>query len=156
METKKNYWIAGLILIGFFFVLITGWSVFTAGRGVSSVVDPNYYAHGLRYNDSQAERRAVEILAWDAEVALAGRQISVHLSAGNTDPVSGCRGQISLYIKSKETRLPISFDLHESSPGMYSMILPANIEGTVPAELTLGRDGMVFRRNILLNLKSND
>jgi len=154
MKKKTNYWVGGLMLLGLFFILITGWSVFTAGRGVSSVVDPHYYDHGLKYNDTLIERRAAGTMAWNAVLALESRQVTVRLTDGGTGPVTGCRGQITLHMTTEDSRIPVSFELHESAPGVYSLVLPANIEGTVPAELKLGRDSMIFRRNILLNIKS--
>jgi nitrogen fixation protein FixH len=151
MKNKVNYWVGGLICLGLFFSLITGWSIFSASRGVSSIVDPNYYAHGLKYNDTQLERRAVLAMGWHAAVTIAGRRVVILLSDGE-NPVPGCQGHILLHVARADTRLPLQLDLVESSPGTYGVLLPANISGGVPAELSLGRDGMILHRNVLLNI----
>jgi len=156
MKQHTNYWIGGLIMLGLFFVLITGWSIFTASSGVSSVVDPYYYDHGLKYNNSEVERNAAAVMDWNIDVRVIERLVTINLQKASQDPVSGCRGQLSLHSPKSDIKQVASLELKELSPGIYAVQLPINIAGTVPAELVLGKDNILIRRSILLNIKASN
>ena len=152
-KKKKNFWVAGLILLGVIFGLMSAWSFYRAGREASPVVDPDYYDRGIKYNESQSSLKAAEEMGWHAVVKVDGRQVLVRLSDADKSPVTGCRAQISLH-QARVTPPQSSIVLYEEAPGVYSAELPPDLAaGAVPAELSLGKDNLLLERQILLNIR---
>ncbi|NIQ96979.1 MAG: hypothetical protein GWO11_09190, partial [Desulfuromonadales bacterium] len=44
-----NPWPISIVGLGLFFLSLTAWSVIQARSGVSTVTDPAYYSHGLKF-----------------------------------------------------------------------------------------------------------
>ncbi|MDX1775714.1 MAG: FixH family protein [Desulfobulbales bacterium] len=152
MKEKKNYWVAGLILLAVIFGLMSAWSFYRAGSEVSSVVDPDYYNRGIRYDESQNSLKEAEEMGLNVAVEVEGHLFLVDLSAADTSPVTGFRGHISLQ-HARGATTPSSFALHEEAPGVYSAELPPDLAGTVPARLSLSRDNLLVERQLLLYIR---
>ncbi len=154
MEKKKkqNFWVAGLIMLGVIFGLMSAWSFYRAGREASPVVDPDYYDRGIKYNESQSSQKAAEDMGWHAVIKVDGRRVMVRLSDADKSPVTGCRAQISLH-QARGVTTPSNLVLHEEAPGVYSAELPPDLAGAVPAELSLGKHNLLLERQILLNIR---
>ncbi|KPK36473.1 MAG: hypothetical protein AMK70_02130 [Nitrospira bacterium SG8_35_1] len=154
MEKKKkqNFWVAGLIMLGVIFGLMSAWSFYRAGREASPVVDPDYYDRGIKYNESQSSQKAAEDMGWHAVIKVDGRRIMVRLSDADKSPVTGCRAQISLH-QARGATTPSNLVLHEEAPGVYSAELPPDLAGAFPAELSLGKGNLLLERQILLNMR---
>ncbi|MBW2501913.1 MAG: FixH family protein [Deltaproteobacteria bacterium] len=151
-KDKKNFWVAGLILLGVIFGLLSAWSFYRAGREASPVVDPDYYDRGIKYNESQTSQKAAEDMGWHAVVKVDGRRIVVRLSDADKSPVTGCRAQISLHQPLGATT-PSNLVLHEVAPGTYAAELPPYLVGTFPAELSLSQNNLLLERQVLLNTR---
>ena len=151
-KKKKNFWVAGLIMLGVIFGLLSAWSFYRAGREASPVVDPDYYDRGIKYNESQSSQKAAEDMGWLAVIKVDGRRVVVRLSDADKSTVTGCRAQISLQ-QSRGATTPSNLVLYEKSPGVYSAELPSDLAGAVPAELSLGKDNLLLERQILLNIR---
>ena len=151
-KKKKNFWVAGLIMLGVIFGLLSAWSFYRAGREASPVVDPDYYDRGIKYNESQSSQKAAEDMGWLAVIKVDGRRVEVRLSDADKSPVTGCRAQISLH-QPRGATTPSNVVLLEEAPGTYAAELPPDLAGAVPAELSLGKDNLLLERRILLNIR---
>lgn len=149
-ETRStNRWPHLLLLLGLFFLGLTGWSVYRSATGVSAVTDRHYYSHGLRYNTSLVEQRAAESLGWQVTVRLQDGYLASQWTGEDGQPVSG--GKARLVIAAKN-RADITLQLAEDSAGRYGTNLPDKLQGEIPALLTLSQGGATLRRPLLLNL----
>lgn len=149
LKRSRNPWPRFVILLGAVFLALTGWSVQRAATGVSAVTDPAYFAHGLKYNDTLAERRAAESLGWRLEVELGEGELVSRLIDRAGLPVSGGTGRLVLR---RGDRPGITLPLREKGEGLYSAALPADLEGEFTARLIVNRHGASLRRALLLNL----
>jgi nitrogen fixation protein FixH len=147
---RSTHWpkvIIGLIL---FFLLLTGWSVYRAAKGVSEVTNPRYYSHGLKYNDTLIEQEAAEGLGWQVGIRLAGGRVEVRLTDQDGRPVAQAQAEVALYrTDAKDQRL---LHLAEESAGLYAAVLPADLSGSLSARLQINRLGAGLSRSLLLNL----
>jgi len=138
-----------LLLLGSFLVFLT-WSAFQASGLGSRVTDSDYYSKGLKYNATQVEKRAAEVLGWKVETRLDGRSLDFHLTDHKGADVRRAAGSIYLAIPdaAENIRLP----LREADPGHYLVSFEDNIKGTIQARLELEREGARINRQLLLNL----
>jgi nitrogen fixation protein FixH len=147
---RTTHWpkiIIGLIL---FFLLLTGWSVYRAAKGVSEVTNPRYYSHGLKYNDTLIEREAAEGLGWQVGISLTDGRMEVRLTGRDGHPVAKAQAEVALYrADAKEQSL---LHLAEESDGLYVATLPEDLSGSLSARLQINRMGAGLSRSLLLNL----
>lgn len=137
-----------LIAIGIGFALITAWSFQRAFKGVSSVTDPDYYSHGLRYNRSLLEQQRAESLGWQLHSRLDGKRLQVTLAGRDGVAVTGARGSAALIVPGRPQ--PLELPLAESSPGSYLMELPDEVSGELVVDLAFNRDGAGLQRRLLV------
>jgi nitrogen fixation protein FixH len=141
-----------IIFIGAGFVVLSAWSFYRAAGGASAVVDPDYYSHGLRYNQTLLEQRAAESLGWQVTVSHQEDCLHATLSDGNRQPVDGARGALTLF--RVDSPRPQQLSLLEYAPGRYRVALPDGLAGELAAEIAFERDGVRLQRRLLLALPS--
>jgi hypothetical protein len=146
---SANRWPRLLLLLGLFFLGLTGWSVYRSATGGSAVTDRHYYAHGLRYNASLLEQRAAASLGWQVSIDLQNGYLASQLTGRDGLPVSG--GEARLVIPAREG-IDLTLPLAEAAAGRYGTTLPGGLRGEVPALLTFSHGGATLRRSLLLNL----
>lgn len=149
-EKKINLYPALILLLLGIFIPFLAWSAFQAAGLGSRVTDVDYYSKGLKYNSTQVEKRAAEVLGWKLDTRLEGRALSLQLSGKNGAPVAGARGSLYLAIPGEAENM--HFPLHESSPGLYRILFTETISGTIQAQLEMERGGARLYRQLLLNL----
>jgi len=138
-----------MLLIGGFIIFLV-WSAFQAAGLGSKVTDADYYSKGLKYNTTQVEKRAAEVLGWNLETQLDGRTLEFYLvddKGGKVDRATG-----TLYLAIPGSAENIHLPLEEVSAGHYRVNLGDNINGTIQARLELEREGARLNRQLLLNL----
>lgn len=138
-----------LLLIGCFLIFST-WAAFQAVGLGSKVTDTDYYSKGLKYNTTQVEKRAAEVLGWNLETRLNGRDLEFHLTDDKGKEVDQAIG--SLYLAIPDTAENIHLPLQEITSGHYLVNLKNDINGTIQARLELERQGARLNRQLLLNL----
>jgi len=132
------------------FTLFLGWAAHRAATHGSEVSDPDYYQKGFRYNATLLEKHAASSLGWQIEPRLEGRTLAVELLDGRDQPVSGAEAIIQL--TRKAATAPQTLSLRESSPGVYELKLPRNLQGETQARIAFHKDGARLDRQLLLNL----
>lgn len=150
-ETKqKNIYPSMIVLLIGGFLVFSCWSAFRATGLGSKVADADYYSKGLKYNTSQVEKRAAEVLGWNLETRLNGRNLEFRL----TDRAGGAVGRASgtLYLAVPGAAENIHLPVREVADGHYLVNLADNITGTIQARLELAREGARLNRQLLLNL----
>jgi len=146
---KKNFYpTVILLLIGGFLIFLV-WSAFQAAGPGSKVTDADYYSKGLKYNTTQVEKRAAEVLGWNLETRLDGRTLEFHLMDNEGGEVDRAVG--TLYLAIPGTAENIYLPLQEIASGYYRVNLGNNINGTIQARLELEREGARLNRQLLLN-----
>lgn len=138
-----------MLLIGGFLIFLA-WSAFQATGLGSKVTDSDYYSKGLKYNTSQVEKRAAEVLGWHLTTRLEDRTLEFHLTnsmGGGVDRAGG-----SLYLAIPDAAENIHLPLTETSAGLYRVIINTDIHGPIQARLEIERDGARLNRQLLLNL----
>jgi nitrogen fixation protein FixH len=151
---KINLWIYLLILLAILFAGGMGWSFYQAGTRVSSVVDPSYYEHGLHYNRTQLEQQAALESGWHYFTTVAHNYFEVRLLRHGNLPVSGCNGKLLIRLPGQQD-LPASYEMEETGSGIYGVELPSGLEGEIQAEMILGKDNNMIKRNLLLTLNGS-
>jgi nitrogen fixation protein FixH len=149
-ETKKNMYPPLILLLIGGFLIFSLWSALQATGLGSKVTDADYYSKGLKYNTTQVEKRAAEVLGWSLETKLIGRNLEFRLTdqeGGDVDRATG-----TLYLAIPGTAENIHLPMQEVSSGYYQVNLGDNINGTIQARLELERDGARLNRQLLLNL----
>ena len=150
-ETKKNIYPTMIIMLIGGFLIFSAWSAYQAAGLGSKVTDADYYSKGLKYNTTQVEKRAAEVLGWHLETYLADQNLVFSLTdqeGNNVDQVDG-----TLYLAIPGTAENIHLTLEEGSAGHYRVNLgESNISGTIQARLELERDGARLNRQLLLDL----
>lgn len=147
---KRNIYPPMIMLLIGGFLLFSGWSALQATGLGSKVADVDYYSKGLKYNTSQVERRAAEVLGWHLETRLNGRALEFHL----TDRVGGAVGRAggTLYLAIPGAAENLHLPVQEVADGHYRVKLADHINGTIQARLELAREGARLNRQLLLNL----
>lgn len=146
---KFNLYPPLLLLLISGFLLFSTWAAFQAAGLGSRVTDAAYYSKGLKYNSSQVEKRAAEILGWQLETRLAADRLNFHLTDREGKGVDQANGSLYLAIpgKAENVHLP----LQEITAGHYQVELAAGLTGAIQARLDLERGGARLNRQILLN-----
>jgi len=150
-ETRKMNWYPPmLVLLVSGFLIFLAWPAFQAAGPGSRVTDADYYSKGLKYNTTQVEKRAAEVLGWNLETRLEGRILEFRLADKKSEKVDRAIGTLYLAIpgKAENIRLP----LQEAAPGQYRVNLGDSISGAIQVRLELERDGARLSRQLLLNL----
>ncbi len=149
-KKKKNIYPALILLLLGSFLLFSSWSAFQAAGLGSRVTDTAYYSKGLKYNTSQVEKRAAEVLGWNVETRLDGQIIEFLLTDSRGDTVDDATGSLYLAIPGAAENVRIPLD--EIASGHYRVHLNDHINGTIQARLELERQGARLNRQLLLNL----
>jgi len=147
-KAKHTPWL--LLVIGGCFLLLTAWALMSAAWRSSGVTDRDYYSHGLRYSQTQLERKAAESLGWMASAELQDDALLVRLRDRDHQPVSGAGGRLTL--PGTEGRAELVVVLQETSPGVYRGQLPGGLQGERPAEILFERAGARLSKRLLLLL----
>ena len=148
---KQNIYPAMIMLLIGGFLIFLLWSAFQAVGLGSKVTDADYYSKGLKYNTTQVEKRAAEVLGWNLETRLDGRTLEFLLIDHEGNEVDRATG--TLYLAIPGTAENILLPLQEINSGHYRVNLGVNFNGTIQARLELERDGARLNRQLLLNLK---
>lgn len=148
-RNKNLYPLFILLLIGGFLLFLL-WSAFQAAGLGSKVADSDYYSKGLKYNSTQVEKRAAEVLGWKIETRIDGRTLEFHLMDNEGGTVDRALGTLYLAIPGAAENIHLS--LQEAASGYYRVTLADNINGAIQARLELERDGARLNRQLLLNL----
>lgn len=138
------------ILIGCGFLLMMVWSFYAAGHRSSAVTDPDYYSHGLRYNQTLLEQQAAASLGWSMSVRLSGEALLIVLEDARGQAISGASGQLSL-LKGR-AMANMTLPLRETLPGTYRVALPAGLSGEQPVLVNFESDGARLGKRFLLAL----
>lgn len=150
-ETKKpNYYPPMILLLIVGFIIFLAWSGFQAAGLGSKVTDADYYSKGLKYNTTQVEKRAAEVLGWNLETILKGRDLEFSLTDNKGGKIDRATG--SLYLAIPDAAENIYLPLQEISPGIYRVRLDDDINGAIQARLELERNGARLNRLLLLNI----
>ena len=139
-----------IVLLGSGFAVFTAWTFYRAAHDTSTVTDPDYYSHGLRYNQTLLEQHAAESLGWQVTVSREGNALVATLGDGNRQPVNGARGVLTLFRADRPH--PQQLPLQESAPGRYRTMLPPELAGELAAEVAFERAGARLQRRLLLAL----
>ncbi|MFP7756088.1 FixH family protein [Thermodesulfobacteriota bacterium B35] len=137
-----------LLLIAAFLVF-SAWSAHRATSLGSRVTDASYYSKGLKYNSTEVERRAAEVLGWKLDTRLDRRTLIFRLSDRNGHAISGAAG--SLYLAIPDAAENVYLPLTETGPGRYQVTLDHTLSGAIQARLELERNGARLNRHLLLN-----
>jgi nitrogen fixation protein FixH len=149
-ETKNNMYPPLILLLIGGFLIFSLWSALQATGLGSKVTDADYYSKGLKYNTTQVEKRAAEVLGWSLETKLIGRNLEFRLTDQEGGDVERATG--TLYLAIPGTAENIHLPMQEVAIGYYQVNLGDNINGTIQARLELERDGARLNRQLLLNL----
>lgn len=147
---KKNLYPTMIILLICGFLIFLIWSAFQANGLGSKVTDADYYSKGLKYNSTQVEKQAAEVLGWHLETRLDGRTLEFLLTDNKGKKVDQAVG--TLYLAIPDMAENIHLPLQEVSSGYYRVNLDENFKGTIQARLELEREGARLNRQLLLNL----
>ena len=138
-----------IMMIGGFLIFLL-WSAYQAAGLGSKVTDADYYSKGLKYNTTQVEKRAAEVLGWNLETRLDGRTLEFHLIDHEGKVVDRAIGTLYLAIPGRAEN--IHLPLQEVASGQYRVNLGDKLNGTLQARLELEREGARLNRQLLLNL----
>ncbi len=113
------------------FVCGTVYFLIAASRGVSRIVDKDYYAHGLDYEKGEARFVAGARLGWRASTAIYGDALVILVNDSTGSPVKG--GVLTFIIDrdmsggsdgSGSSPACASLAAREERPGSYRATLP--------------------------------
>ncbi len=130
------------------FIVFLAWSARQATTDGARITDRDYYSKGLRYNDSQVERKAAMALGWQIGSSLEGRMLTLVLSDSTRQPVAHAEVILTLLLPGQHRQFP----LREVTPGSYRITLPADLGGEVPARCSIQAGGARLERQMLINL----
>ena len=128
-------WLYGLLTLVAIFLAAMAWSLITAGRGVSRVVDRDYYTHGLLYVPGDAGSAAAR-LGWRAEPLYRNGRLELRITDRNGAPVTG--GTLSVTVEGGGTPKK-NLTCGIGGPGLYCVPL-------VPASGSVLKADWLFRR----------
>ncbi len=142
---RPGWWPLPLLLAAF--LAITFWSVYRAAVGVSAITDPQYYSHGLRYEDTLLEQRAAAAQGWSLAARLDGDELTVILADAEDTPLRGATCELLLQPEGR----PLRYRLGERAPGRYTAQLPpATTAATLQATLDCRLAGAAVHRTLLI------
>ncbi len=137
-----------LAVVGFIGFL--AWSAFQAGELGTRVTDAAYYSKGLKYNATQVEKHAAEVLGWNLEVEMEAHALEFLLTDEQGAGVTGASGLLYLAVPGAAEN--IQLELEETGAGRYRARLNAGMKGSIQARLEIERQGARLNRQLLLNL----
>jgi len=150
LTQSKNFSPLLILLTIIGFIGFLAWSAFQAGELGSEVTDAAYYSKGLKYNTTQVEKRAAEVLGWKLETDMRERVLQMRLTDNRGEPVTGAMGTIYLAVPGAAEN--ILLPLEEMGRGRYRVQLADSVKGAVQARLEIERHGARLNRQLLLNL----
>ena len=150
---NKNTWLLLVITIASSFAAITFWSIHRANLGVSAVTDPDYYRHGLKYNNTSIELKAAQAMGWRIAAALRdNNQLEITVRNKRGETVSGATAEVSLNAALSNRSTDQTLSLREGRPGIYSVPLPPQLVPPAYATIEIKKNGAIIQRRLLLNL----
>ena len=152
MSTEKSKWPIAIIILLLLFIVITGWSIYRASSGVSSVTDPQYYSHGLKYNRTSVETTAALTMGWKVTPFLSNSAIELTLTNKEGSSISGCTGTVTFLLDPNSYSNVVTLALEDLGQGVYRAPLPASIKPNTNAAITLSKGQATIRRNLLINI----
>lgn len=152
---KKLFWPGVILTIGLSFLAVTGWSIFRAATGASSVTDPDYYSHGLKYNSTSLEVKASQAQGWEITPRVDNDILTIKLTTKDKESIPNCSGKVIFLslagLKKQDSSAPPSADFTETSPGTYAAGLPTNLQLPAYATVRLAKNKTAIHRKILIN-----
>jgi nitrogen fixation protein FixH len=128
-------WLYGLFLLIALFLVGMTFSLLKAARGVSRVVDRDYYTHGLLYAPVDAAGAAAR-LGWRAEPLYRNGRLELRITDRNGSPVDG--GELTVTLEGKGVPAgSLTCGMH--SPGVYCVPF-------IPVMGTVLKSGWIFKR----------
>jgi hypothetical protein len=122
MVRTGQFWKLSIIALLALFLLVTAWSIARAVRGVSRVVDADYYRHGLDYNKVRQGWAVAERRGWRMQSDFADGRLTVRVADKSGAPVEGGVMTLNLapsFAPGNGPLLPVTV-LVEGRPGVYS------------------------------------
>lgn len=152
MSEKSNKNFYPLLIIGVVagFISFLAWSFYQAAGLGSKVTDRDYYSKGLKYNATQLEKQAAEVLGWRLATRLNENSLEIDLTDSKGQMVEQAFG--TLYLALPDTAENILLPLQEVRPGHYQINLDKRIKGSIQARVEFERQGARLNRQFLLNL----
>lgn len=140
-------WLYGLLLLVALFLVAMAWTLIKAGRGVSRVVDTNYYTRGLHYVPGDAGGEAAR-LGWRAEPLYRNGRLELRITDRNGAPVSGGTLTVTVAGEGAGTK---SLTCGIEAPGVYCVPLITVAGSTLKASWLFrrGDDTMSGRMTVL-------
>jgi len=152
MNIENMRWPAFLIGLVLSFCLFSWWMMSRAISGVSPVSDPNYYSHGLKYNNTSIEIQTAQALRWKITPMVQGRVLTVQVIDAQESAVNGVQGSVAVQFEGAEQSPLPALSLSDNGQGLYAVTLPASLPRTFSASLTLRKDQATVHRRLLINL----
>ncbi len=118
MVRTGHFWKLSIIALLALFLLVTAWSLVRAVRGVSRVVDSDYYRHGLDYNKERQGGVVAERSGWRMQSVFAEGRLTVRVADRSGAPVRGGVMTLKLAAPFAPGKGPLL--LVEGRPGVYS------------------------------------
>ncbi len=149
-----HFWKLSIIALLALFLLVTAWSLVRAVRGVSRVVDADYYRHGLDYNRERHGVAVAERRGWHMQSAFDDGRLTVKVADGSGAPVGG--GVMTLNLAAPVApgngpTLQVSL-LVEGRPGVYSAGLQLSRGDELRGTLVFARgDAAMTGKVVVLN-----
>lgn len=150
MTARNNFYPAFIICAIISFLLFLGWSAMRAADAGPEVTDADYYSKGLRYTSTLIEQKAAATQGWAVSTELSGRSLLFRLNDRQGQPVTGAKGNLSLYLP--QASASAQYPLREVNAGLYRFDLTADMTGRMNARLEFEREGARLDRQLLLNL----
>ncbi len=132
------------------FLLFSIWSARQAATRGSQISDLNYYSKGLKYNNTRVEERAAASRGWRLETAINEKTLVFKLSDSAGQPIAQATGELTLFLSEKKR--VIRLQPTETESGVYRLILPEQISGSLQARIEFEQQGARVSRQLLVNL----
>lgn len=153
MNTANIRWPSFIITLALAFVAFSWWSLERAASGVSPVSDPNYYSHGLKYNNTNLEIQTAQALQWTVTPKVKGRALTVLVADAGQVGISGGHGEVTVQFEGVEQSPLPPLALIDRGQGLYTVDIPASLPRTLSANLTLTKDQATVQRRLLITLE---
>lgn len=122
-----NIWKIGLLVMSGIFIAATVASLVVAKHRVSTVVDTEYYSHGLHYAETHSKAGNAGT-GWTMTASVAGNYLQVLVRDEAGVPVTGGRVVYDLD-RPAGKRTTSGLYLRESGPGIYRTPRPGDASG---------------------------
>lgn len=147
---RKSPYVLFIILLLCSFLLFSIWSARQAASRGSQISDLNYYSKGLKYNNTRVEERAAASRGWQLETVIKEKTLVFKLSDRTGQPISQATGELTLFL-SEENQV-IRLQPTETQAGVYRLMLPVQISGSLQARIEFEQQGARVSRQLLVNL----